>query len=109
MENAEIEERKNNQITNLTNHHEQVFNEMKNYYNDITLNNLALISSLKDQMEVLRNQNERMIKQVADITAENKRLVEPLFQAQQAVTEYKRQLENYEKDKLSLAVNILYI
>lgn len=42
-----MEERKNNQITDLSKHHEKVFNEMKNYYNDITLNNLALISSLK--------------------------------------------------------------
>ncbi|XP_044262326.1 dynein regulatory complex subunit 4 [Tribolium madens] len=103
MEMSELEERKNNQITDLTKHHEKVFNEMKNYYNDITLNNLALISSLKDQMEVLRKQNERMSKQVADITAENKRLTEPLKQAQIDVAEYKRQLEHYEKDKLSLA------
>lgn len=47
MEIAEIEERKNTQITELTKHHDRVFNEMRNYYNDITLNNLALISSLK--------------------------------------------------------------
>ncbi|KAJ3641228.1 hypothetical protein Zmor_027743 [Zophobas morio] len=103
MEMSELEERKNDQITDLTKHHEKVFNEMKNYYNDITLNNLALISSLKDQMEVLRKQNERMSKQVSDITAENKKLKEPLHQALQDVTEYKRQLEHYEKDKLALA------
>lgn len=47
METSEIEERKNTQIAELTKHHERAFNEMKNYYNDITLNNLALISSLK--------------------------------------------------------------
>jgi hypothetical protein len=55
-------------------------------------------------MEVLRKQNERMSKQVADVTAENKKLVEPLKQALSDVAEYKRQLEHYEKDKLSLAV-----
>lgn len=55
-------------------------------------------------MEVLRKQNERMSKQVSDITAENKKLKEPLHQALQDVTEYKRQLEHYEKDKLALAV-----
>ena len=27
--------------------HEKAFSEIKNYYNDITLNNLALINSLK--------------------------------------------------------------
>lgn len=55
-------------------------------------------------MEVLRKQNERMTKQVADLTAENKRLAEPLRKAQADVIEFKRQLQNYEKDKLSLAV-----
>ncbi|GJQ73118.1 hypothetical protein Trydic_g1746 [Trypoxylus dichotomus] len=103
MEMSEVEERKNSQISELTKSHEMAFNEMKNYYNDITLNNLALISSLKDQMEILRKQNERMSKQVADLTLENKRLGEPLKQAQADVTEYKRQLQNYEKDKISLA------
>ncbi|XP_019872971.2 dynein regulatory complex subunit 4 [Aethina tumida] len=103
MEIAEIEERKNTQITELTKHHDRVFNEMRNYYNDITLNNLALISSLKDQMDVLRNQNQRMSKQVSDLQAQNKALVEPLAQAQRDADEYKRQLVNYEKDKLSLA------
>lgn len=47
MEISEVEERKNNHITFLKRHHDKAFNEMKNYYNDITLNNLALISSLK--------------------------------------------------------------
>lgn len=55
-------------------------------------------------MEVLRQQNERMNKQVADLTSENKKLVQPLEQALNDVKEYKRQLQNYEKDKLSLAV-----
>ncbi|CAG9772306.1 unnamed protein product [Ceutorhynchus assimilis] len=102
MEISEVEERKNNQITDIKKHHDKGFNEMKNYYNDITLNNLALISSLKDQMEVLRKQNERMSKQVADLTAENKKLVVPLQKALDDVKEYKRQLQNYEKDKISL-------
>lgn len=55
-------------------------------------------------MEVLRKQNERLTKQGADLTAENKRLAEPLRKALEDVAEYKRQLQNYEKDKLSLAV-----
>ncbi|XP_066141629.1 dynein regulatory complex subunit 4-like isoform X2 [Euwallacea fornicatus] len=103
MEISEIEERKNNQITELKKHHDKAFNEMKNYYNDITLNNLALISSLKDEMEVLRKQNARMSKQFANLTAENKKLQVPLKKALENVKEHKRQLQNYEKDKSSLA------
>lgn len=55
-------------------------------------------------MEVLRKQNERMTKQVADLTAENKKLIQPLEQALNDVKEYKRLLQNYQKDKISLAV-----
>ena len=43
----EIEERKNGQINALMKNHEKAFSDIKNYYNDITLNNLALINSLK--------------------------------------------------------------
>lgn len=43
----EIEERKNSQINTLMKNHEKAFSDIKNNYNDITLNNLALINSLK--------------------------------------------------------------
>ena len=43
----EIEERKNGQVNALLKNHDKAFTEIKNYYNDITLNNLALINSLK--------------------------------------------------------------
>ena len=43
----EIEERKNGQIHDLMRNHEKAFSEIKNYYNDITINNLALINTLK--------------------------------------------------------------
>ena len=40
-------QRKNGQINTLMKNHEKAFSDIKNYYNDITLNNLALINSLK--------------------------------------------------------------
>lgn len=43
----EVEERKNGQISTLMQRHEEAFTDMKNYYNDITLNSLALINALK--------------------------------------------------------------
>lgn len=43
----EVEESKNGQISTLMQRHEEAFMDIKNYYNDITLNNLALINSLK--------------------------------------------------------------
>lgn len=66
MEMSEVEERKNNQIRQLIDCHEKAFGEMKSYYNDITINNLALITSIKEQMEEMRRQTERNEKQMAD-------------------------------------------
>lgn len=43
----EVEERKNSHIGELMRNHEKAFADIKNYYNDITLKNLALISLLK--------------------------------------------------------------
>ncbi|CAH3020529.1 unnamed protein product [Porites evermanni] len=99
----EIEERKNGQINTLMKNHEKAFSDIKNYYNDITLNNLALINSLKEQVEDMKKKEERMEKQMNEIMAENKRLTEPLQKAREEVEELRKQLANYEKDKASLA------
>ena len=50
---SETEERKNAQIDNVKKKNERAVTEMKNYYNDITLNNLAMISTLKEEIKVL--------------------------------------------------------
>lgn len=49
-ETARIEERKNSHIERLMKAHEKAFAEIKNYYNDITHNNLDLIRSLKEEV-----------------------------------------------------------
>lgn len=52
----ETEERKNTQINALMRNHEKAFSDIKNYYNDITLNNLALINTLKvSDFELLKS------------------------------------------------------
>ncbi|XP_055776954.1 dynein regulatory complex subunit 4-like isoform X3 [Salvelinus fontinalis] len=99
----EIEERKNSQINTLMKNHEKAFSDIKNYYNDITLNNLALINSLKEQMEEMKRKEERLEKDMAEVLLQNKRLTEPLQRAKEEVTELQKQLANYEKDKTSLA------
>ncbi|XP_011058016.1 PREDICTED: growth arrest-specific protein 8 [Acromyrmex echinatior] len=102
MEITEVEERKNAQIANLIKNHENAFTEMKNYYNDITLNNLSLIKSMKEQMEMMRNNEERMKKQQRELTIENKKYLIDLKALQETITELNRQLANYEKDKQCL-------
>uniref|UniRef100_A0A8C7TYU3 Dynein regulatory complex subunit 4 n=1 Tax=Oncorhynchus mykiss TaxID=8022 RepID=A0A8C7TYU3_ONCMY len=95
----EIDERKNSQINTLMKNHEKAFSNIKNYYNDITLNNLSLINSLKE----MKRKEERLEKDMAEVLLHNKRLTEPLQKAKEEVTELQKQLTNYEKDKTSLA------
>lgn len=67
MEMDEIDERKTNHIMKLVQEHEASLTEMRDYYNDITQNNLQLIASLKEQLEELRTQlmnSERKLSQV---------------------------------------------
>ncbi|XP_047347345.1 dynein regulatory complex subunit 4 [Vespa velutina] len=103
MEITEIEERKNLQISTLIKNHETAFTEMKTYYNDITLNNLSLIQSMKEQMELMKNNEDRMKKQVRELTVENKQFSTELKSLREKIADYTRQLVNYEKDKQCLS------
>ncbi|KAL7878490.1 hypothetical protein AOLI_G00094640 [Acnodon oligacanthus] len=100
---SEIEERKNSQINTLMKNHEKAFSDIKNYYNDITLNNLALINSFKEQVDEMKRKEERLEKDMAEVLQQNKRLTEPLQKATEEVAELQKQLANYNKDKASLA------
>ncbi|XP_018618922.1 dynein regulatory complex subunit 4 isoform X2 [Scleropages formosus] len=99
----ETEERKNSHINTLIKNHEKAFSDIKNYYNDITLNNLALINTLKEQVEEMKRKEERLEKEMAEVQQQNKQLTEPLQKAKEELAKLKKQLENYEKDKVSLA------
>ena len=102
MKFMKLKKGKNGQINTLMKNHEKAFGDIKNYYNDITLNNLALINTLKEQVEEMKKKEDRTEKLMADITNENKRLTEPLNKALAEVDELRRQLMNYKKDKVSL-------
>ncbi|XP_056667181.1 dynein regulatory complex subunit 4 isoform X1 [Monodelphis domestica] len=98
----EVEERKNGQINTLMKNHEKAFSDIKNYYNDITLNNLALINSLKEQMEDMKKKEDHLEKEMAEVMMQNKRLADPLQKAREELIELHRKLVNYEKDKQAL-------
>ncbi|XP_046872887.1 dynein regulatory complex subunit 4 [Hypomesus transpacificus] len=102
-ETNEIIQRKDNQINTLMKNHEKAFSDIKNYYNDITLNNLALINSLKEQVEEMKRKEERLEKEMAEVLLQNRRLTEPLQRAKEEVADLQKQLANYEKDKATLA------
>ncbi|XP_045149575.1 dynein regulatory complex subunit 4 isoform X3 [Echinops telfairi] len=98
-ETHEVEERKSGQIRMLMQKHEEAFSDIKNYYNDITLNNLALINSLKEQMEDMRKKEDHLEREMAEVTMQNKRLADPLQRARDDMNEMQRKLTHYERDK----------
>ncbi|XP_008933737.1 PREDICTED: growth arrest-specific protein 8, partial [Merops nubicus] len=97
-----VEEMKNSQISELMRNHEKAFQEIKNYYNDITQKNLALISLLKEQIEELKKRISHLEKEKADVLLENKQLKEPLQEAQEQVAELQKKLAHYNMDKEAL-------
>eukprot|EP00736_Rhodelphis_marinus_P010730 Rmarinus@m.7847 len=103
LEIHEIEERKNNHINELMKKHERAFGEIKNYYNDITHNNLDLIKSLKEEVAEMKKKEAQNEKLMYEIAQENKRLSEPLTRALKEVDHLRAELANYQKDKLSLS------
>lgn len=56
-------------------------------------------------MEIMKNHEVRLVKQVQQLTNENKKYSVDLKEAQGQVTDLSRQLSNYEKDKQCLAVS----
>ncbi|KAF5833874.1 growth-arrest-specific micro-tubule binding-domain-containing protein [Dunaliella salina] len=99
----EIEERKNSHINELMKKHERAFAEIKNYYNDITHNNLDLIKTLKEDVAEMKKREAQNEKLMYEIAQENKRLSEPLTKALKEVESLRHAVANYDKDKMSLA------
>eukprot|EP01006_Ploeotia_vitrea_P036290 TRINITY_DN66002_c7_g6_i2.p1 TRINITY_DN66002_c7_g6~~TRINITY_DN66002_c7_g6_i2.p1 ORF type:complete len:297 (+),score=165.19 TRINITY_DN66002_c7_g6_i2:24-914(+) len=58
LEVHEISERKNKHINELMVNHEKAFEEMRNYYNSLTTDNLSLIASFKAELADLRVRGE---------------------------------------------------
>merc|ERR1711920_264099 len=98
----EIEERKNQHINELLFNHQEAFDEIKAYYNDITHDNLLLIRSLKDEIQEMREREKRNQKKMQFLTQENKDLSEPLAKKLEEQRELEEKLKSYTKDKMAL-------
>merc|ERR1719213_29451 len=98
----EIEERKNQHINDLLMNHQEAFDQIKSYYNDITHDNLQLIRSLKDEISEMRQREKANQKKMHQLTIENKQLTEPLAQKEKVRAELQEQLKSYAKDKMAL-------
>lgn len=102
MEIHEIEERKNRHINDLMDKFEKAFTEMRQYYNSITQDNLALIKSLNDEIEDLKVKHAQNEKTMEEIRKKNAMLNDPLKKTEKQVQELQLKLTNFDKDKASL-------
>ncbi|XP_059940261.1 dynein regulatory complex subunit 4-like isoform X2 [Mesoplodon densirostris] len=100
----EVEERKNSQISVLVQRHKKAFTDIRNYYDGITRNNLALINSLKEQVEDARKKEKHLEKEMMEVSAQNRRLADPLQKARDEMSEMQKQLRGYKRDKQILLV-----
>lgn len=98
----DIERRKTEHIRELMSEHDKAFQDIREYYNDITSNNLELIKNLKEQVSNMKRNEAYNEKLMFEIAQENKRLTEPLTKALKEVNLLRHELANYEKDKQSL-------
>jgi len=98
----EIEERKNQHINDLLFNHQEAFDQIKGYYNDITHDNLQLIKSLKDEIAEMKDYERTNLQRMKSLTLGNQNLAEPLKQKEQTRQELQNQLKSYGKDKLAL-------
>ncbi|TMW57157.1 hypothetical protein Poli38472_003082 [Pythium oligandrum] len=97
-----IEERKNQHIAQLMAMHEKAFGEIKNYYNDITHNNLDLIKSLKEEVGEMKRKEAQDEKQMFEISQENKRMSEPLKRALLDVERLRKNIRVYQEERVEL-------
>merc|ERR1719281_1828294 len=98
----EIEERKNQHINELLTNHQEAFERIKSYYNDITRDNLQLIRSLKDDIAEMRQKERANQKKMHQLTLENKNLSQPLAEREELRAKLTEDLKSYNKDKMAL-------
>jgi len=98
----EIEERKNQHYNDLMKNHEKAFRDMKDYYNDITRENLELIRVHKENLAEVNNSILMNQSQIDVLKITNGELEEPLMKAKNQRNTLKKQLATYEKDQMSL-------
>lgn len=98
----EIEERKNQHINELLDNHQEAFDEIKAYFNDITHDNLQLIKSLKDEIHEMKEREKKNEQRMANLVQENKGHSEELVPIQTEQRELEEELRSYPKDKMAL-------
>jgi len=97
-----IEDRKSTMIEQVMTGHHKAFSDIKNYYNDITHNNLDLIKSLKEEVKSLEAEERKDQIRLQEKMNENRKLSAPLKKMQESVVRLRSELEDYKVEKASM-------
>jgi growth arrest-specific protein 8 len=97
-----IEDKKHIIIEVLMSDHLKEFSDIKNYYNDITHNNLDLIKSLKEEVKELESDERNDQIRLREKMSENKKLTAPLKKMQEDLVRLKNEYEDYKKEKAEM-------
>jgi myosin heavy subunit len=97
-----LENKKITHIQKLMAKHKKDFDDIKNYYRDITHANLERIKQLKEEVQKLKDEDAGLQKQVNNITRINKKLSKPLEENKKKVDELKSIHANYQQEVVEL-------
>jgi len=98
----EIEERKNQHINDLMINHETAFREMKQYYNDITKENLDIIKQLQDKYQDVKLQIQNSELVVTGLKASVLELQGPLAAQRIEKARLEKSVANYDVNAMGL-------
>ena len=82
--------------------HEEAFAKQKNYYNEITRDNLKLIKDHKSEIKQINEESEKNKKKIAELKVLNNNMKQPLHDARLEKDKLKSLLRQFEKHKMSL-------
>ena len=97
-----IERRKMEHIAELKESHDRAFQEIRDYYLDISTQNIESIRALKDQVFRRKIQEASIERALFQIAQANKRVTEPLSRAQRQKQHLENELANYNRDQIAL-------
>ncbi|MEN2498300.1 MAG: Dynein regulatory complex subunit 4 [Marteilia pararefringens] len=98
----ELEEVKNLHTHELMQMHERNLEEIRAYFKEITNNNLNLINTLNERIENMKSKEERLEKQISELSQKNDELIVPLNDARLKLAENDKKFANWTHLKKSL-------
>jgi growth arrest-specific protein 8 len=94
-----IEEKKTAMIAILMEEHKKTFADIKNYYSDITHNNLDFIKNLKENLKVAEQDEKKDLAKLHEKKIANQEIAAPLKKMQDDVERLKLQKQEYDHEK----------